>query len=312
MDYNTTTPPLTNNNDDEEAKTASPTPTRVIIAQNIGKFFKLKSEMLMGGNSSTSPTSPNNNNMMDVNTVLNDVDLILEGRSVEDGMLLLRGMVADLLREVDLLRFRLDESQDNLRMVKEERDVVNNDYRDRLYSLVLALQNATTSSSTGDDDAPPPRNNITTTTQHDSVLQQRLQKGGLLTADEATRLTIATLTDKIVQLNNTIQQQTDALAQHRERMEDLVSENEAKTHKIAALEKQFQHINQKRHKVVRQLAASDNNNKASPSNNTVKSPLSNSYYKSPPPSHKKSSPMTSSSHGKAGRVARLVKLVDAN
>jgi uncharacterized coiled-coil protein SlyX len=214
------------------------TPVPVIIAKNISKFFKAKSEMLIGNNNSIA--NHNNNSTMDVNAVLQDVDMIIEGRSVEDGLVLLRGMVADLLKEVDLLKFRLDETTATLKSTKEERDVVNNDYRDRLYSLILALQNAT-----GDGDTPC--NN----TKAPSLL--KLQQGGLLTADEATQLTIQTLTDKIVSLHSAMAQKDSDIAQLTEQMEDLQSENQAKTHKIAALEKQFKNINKKRHKVVTKM-----------------------------------------------------------
>jgi uncharacterized coiled-coil protein SlyX len=239
-------------NDDDSRSSSSMmsmtlTPVPVIIAKNISKFFKAKSEMLKGNNNHNNNNKriANHNSTMDVNAVLQDVDMILEGRSVEDGLVLLRGMVADLLKEVDLLKFRLDETTAILKSTKEERDVVNNDYRDRLYSLILALQNAT-----GDGNVPC--NN----TKAPSLL--KLQQGGLLTADEATQLTIQTLTDKIVALHGTMTQKDSQLAQLTEQMEDLKSENEAKTHKIAALEKQFKSINKKRHKVVTKLADKSN------------------------------------------------------
>lgn len=208
----------------------APTSAPVILARNIQKFFKSRSE---------GAQSKDQHSDLDVNTVLNDVDSILDGRSVEDGRLLLRGMVADLLREVDLLRWRLDETSANLQRVKEERDVVNNDYRDRLLSLMLALQNAVGENSNDGGGAAAP-------------IQQRslLQNGQLLTADEATTLTIRTLTNKIETLNLEASQTQQDLAAARERIEDLESENTTKTHKIAALEKQFLSINKKRNKVV--------------------------------------------------------------
>jgi len=281
---------------------AAPTPAPVILARNIQKFFKEKSERMRKGNGPGGASSNGSGSSdLDVNTVLHDVDSILDGRSVEDGRLLLRGMVADLLREVDLLRWRLDETSASLQRVKEERDVVNNDYRDQLLSLMLALQNAV---GGGDYD--------------NDILQERsqLQNGHLLTADEATALTIHTLTRKIETLNleaATMQQQLTAA---RERTEDLESENAAKVHKIAALEKQFQSINKKRHKVVvhkqqqQQLLLNDKTNDsvnsstaASAGGATVGS--SNNHHNNASFNHS-----ISSKPKRKGHVARLVKLVD--
>lgn len=170
---------------------------------------------------------------MDVQAVLEDIDLILAGRSVEDGRLLLQGMVADLLREIDLLKFRLGETSQSLQRVKEERDVVNLDYRDRLLALTLALSPHTTD----DDTQQRERNDL-----HRQV-QQRCQGGAVLTADEATTLTVQTLTQKIENLEVKMAQQQEELAARRERIEDLESENAAKALKIAALEKQFKSLN---------------------------------------------------------------------
>jgi predicted nucleic acid-binding Zn-ribbon protein len=265
MDYNTSLATSTS------CQPAS-TPTAIILARNIQKFFQAKID------------GKQHHSDLDVPSVLKDVDEILDSRSVEDGRLLLRGMVADLLKEVDLLRFRLDETSANLSAVKEERDVVNNDYRDRLLSLMLALQK-----EVGDKN-------------HE--IKQRFQDGKLLTADEATVLTIKALTNTIEQLNVENTQQSEKLAAARERMEDLESENEAKVHKITALEKQFCSINQKRHKVVTKLhgmtnALSDKENKSfvavTPTNEKAKKkPFQSAAVHKPKPT----------------RQARLVKLMD--
>ena len=213
----------------------APTPAPVILARNIQRFFKEKSEQLKGGGSnpqhpSNGKNGKNHHSDLDVDTVLQDVESILDGRSLEDGHLLLRGMVADLLREVDLMRWRLDETSSSLQRIREERDVVNNDYRDCLLSLILALQQAV-----GDDLAPN---------------RSLLQSGQLLTADEATTMTITTLTGKIEKLNMETSEKEAELATARSRIEDLEAENAAKIDKIAALEKQFKSINKKRNKVV--------------------------------------------------------------
>ena len=71
--------------------------------------------------------------------MLRDVDSILDGCSLQDGHVLLRGMVGNLLREVDLLHWQLDKMAASLQRCREERDVTNNDCRDCLLSLILPL-----------------------------------------------------------------------------------------------------------------------------------------------------------------------------
>lgn len=183
------------------------TPIPIIVARNIQKFFSGK---LQNGRP---------NAELDVPTLLQDIDVILEGRSLEDGNLLLRGMVADLLKEVDLLRFRLDETTQSLQRVKEERDIVNHDYRDRLLALTLALSS---------HDADTARN-----------IQQKCRGGTVLTPHEATTLTIQTLTKKIESLNVKVGTQEEQLILRRERIDDLESDNAAKVLKIEALERQI-------------------------------------------------------------------------
>lgn len=264
MDYNTTLATST-------SRQLSSTPTAVILARNIQKFFQAKVD------------GKQHHSDLDVPSVLKDVDEILDGRSIEDGRFLLRGMVADLLKEVDLLRFRLDETSANLAAVKEERDLVNNDYRDRLLSLMLALQK-----EVGDKN-------------HD--IKQRFQDGKLLTADEATVLTIKALTNTIEMLNLENTQQKDQLAAAREHIEDLESENEAKVHKIAALEKQFCSINQKRHKVVTKLHDKTNTYLQKENKRVAAVTPTNENAKS-------STQSAAVLKARPARQARLVKLVD--
>jgi hypothetical protein len=183
------------------------TPIPVILARSIQKFFSGK----------LTPTTQNSD--LDVPTLLEDIDVILDGRSLEDGSILLRGMVADLLKEIDLLRFRLDETTKSLQRVKEERDIVNHDYRDRLLALTLAL-------SSHDAD----------TANH---LQQKCRAGATVSPNEATMLTIQSLTKKIETLNLQVGKQQEQLLLRRERIDDLESDNAAKVHKIAALERQL-------------------------------------------------------------------------
>jgi hypothetical protein len=235
-------------------KSSSLTPTAVILARNIQKFFQAKSDLLSGSKSRNN----DGNSDLDVPAVLKDIDEILESRSVDDGRMLLRGMVADLLKEVDLLRFRGEATAAQLATVREERDVVNNEYRDHLVSLLRALQHYNDLGCINKNGKP--------SKSSEALIQQRLSlqnadcsknDSKLLTAEEATMLTIQALTSKIEALNIENTDQKQQLTVARERNEDLESINAAQQFKIAALEKQFCSINQKRHKAAAQMQAAN-------------------------------------------------------
>jgi hypothetical protein len=183
------------------------TPIPVILARSIQKFFSDQ----MG------TSRPNSD--LDVKVLLEDIDTILDGRSLEDGNLLLRGIVADLLREIDLLRFRLDETTKTLQRVKEERDIVNHDYRDRLLALTLALSSH--DADTADE------------------LHQKCRTGAIVSPDEATTLTIQTLTKKIEMLNLQVGKQEEQLRLRRERIDDLEADNQILKMAAHAIERQF-------------------------------------------------------------------------
>lgn len=270
MDYNVnaTAAAASSSSTTQQDPPPTTTPTAVILARNIQKFFQTKSDQLLHSSnnnntnnsfsSSSSSSTNNNNNSNDINVpaVLKDIDDILEGRSERDGRLLLRGMVSDLLKEVDLLRFRLDTATAQLATVKEERDVVNNEYRDRLVALLRAVSHITQNCNNNSNGS----NNAISESlmkQERWLLQQGTNQNSkspsaspvvLLTPDDAMALTIQSLTRKIESLNVESTVQLAALAAARDRTEDLESAHEAQTHKIAALEKQFCSINQKRHK----------------------------------------------------------------
>jgi hypothetical protein len=214
----------------------------VILARNISKFFAAK----LNPTEALANDASNNSNSIDVCAVLQDVDEILDHRSIEDGRLLLRGMVADLLKEMDVLRYKYDTLHDQYRNVKEERDVVNHEYNDRIYSLTVALNHAVSSISSKLNDAVIDETTMTLT----NLLKEKVQSGQVLTADEATMMTIQTLTEKIAQLHMKNSEQLEQMMQLQERIDDLTSDNEAKVYKILALEKQFLNINTKRNKIV--------------------------------------------------------------
>lgn len=218
----------------------------VILARNISKFFaaKLHPSEVPTKDASNSHSS----NSIDVCAVLQDVDEILDHRSIEDGRLLLRGMVADLLKEMDVLRYKYDTLHEQYRNVKEERDVVNHEYNDRIYSLTVALNHAVAAASASKSNSSSPQNESTTALTN--LLKEKVQSGQVLTAEEATMMTIQSLTEKIAQLHSKNSEQREELMQLQERIDDLTSDNEAKVYKILALEKQFLNINTKRNKIV--------------------------------------------------------------
>jgi hypothetical protein len=142
-----------------------------------------------------------------------------------------------------LLRYKYDTLHDQYMNVKEERDVVNHDYNDRVYALTVALRNAVTSNTQGKKNDEKVMSDIV-------LIKEKVQSGKVLTAEEATAITIQTLTQKIEQLNLLNGEKQDQITELQERFEDVVSDNDAKVYKIMALEKQFCNINTKRNKVV--------------------------------------------------------------
>ncbi len=256
----------------DPAKSPAPTRPHIWLARNLAKFF---------GN--RVPKSD-----LDVPEILKDIDAILESRSTEDGRLLLRGMVADLLKEVDLLRFKLDEVSQQLVTIKEERDVVNNDYNDRLQTLLVALQ--------------------TTTDSELQSLKAQCQNGTLLSPDQATQLTLMALTQTIEQQNTKLSSLETQLTQSRETAEDVESKYAAQTHKLCVLEQQFKDMNvQKRRdrkKVVTVLADStkQRENRQSPATDGIVTNGPDSKQVTPVVMNKKKKKVT--------RKPRLVTIVD--
>ena len=225
------------------------------MTRSIQKFFA--HQMSTSSSDTTTPTDGHVENTMDVGAVLHDVDEILDHRSLEEGRLLLRGMVADLLKEMDVLRYQYDALQSQFQNVKEERDLVNHIYNDKIETLTLTLQTAIQQkqlqSSTG---ITKPTASTTESSLLSTEMKQHMEQGNIVSADVATTLTIQTLLQKIESLHLVTLQQQDTIVQCQEQMEDLKSDNEAKTYKIMALEQQFTHINQKRTKVLTKFGSS--------------------------------------------------------
>jgi predicted nucleic acid-binding Zn-ribbon protein len=200
----------------------------------ISKIFQAKEKEP----EATLNNSNTESNRIDVNAVTQDVDLLLEGKSHGECKQLLTSMIADLLHEVDTLRFRLDRSEKQITRLRDERDVAQNNYQDRLLAILLALQN------TIDEPMNDIHKQMVTGGENDDGSKK------LITADEATTLTIQSLTKKIEKINveNTnLQTQIDLLNQQ---LDDFKSDDESKGVQIVALNTQFEATNNTRNKMV--------------------------------------------------------------
>ena len=258
------------------------TPMALIVTRNVQKFFANKILQQESKNNSSHPSSNDgtintsddpSNQGMDVGAVLHDVDEILDHRSIEDGRLLLRGMVADLLKEIDLLRYKYDTLHTQFMNVKEERDVVNHIYNDKIDTLTMTLQNAIQHSTTKSKNHATASTASTTDASSSSLIsnemKQHMEDGKMVSADVATTWTIQTLMRKCETLHVTTSQQQETIGQLQEQMEDLQCDNDAKSYKIMALEQQFTHINQKRTKVIAKFGTSTTTASAHGKNSTT-------------------------------------------
>lgn len=115
-------------------------------------------------------------------------------------------------------------------VLEEENASNSQEARDKLFSLILALQKATGDSIKVTSDAAQ-----------------------VLSSEEATSLVIASLTDKISELSVQNSQLVERMETMQDIMEDFESENEACLHKMDALEMQFKSINKTRQRVVSRL-----------------------------------------------------------
>jgi len=115
-------------------------------------------------------------------------------------------------------------------VLEEENASNSQEARDKLPSLILALQKATGDSIKVTSDAAQ-----------------------VLSSEEATSLVIASLTDKISELSVQNSQLVERMETMQDIMEDFESENEACLHKMDALEMQLKSINKTRQRVVSRL-----------------------------------------------------------
>ena len=207
-----------------------------------GGLYKLLG--LKGGSSSkataTATTTDADNNSTTVITtpppLLHDVDFVLETTTSSPAQArdLLRGMVADLLRENDFLRSSLESTKEELLIATTHQQrhavVPTTEYHAQLEALQKAVERAA-GGSCGFALAP--------------------RSSTVLTPAEATEMTIQTLSNKVEQLHVDKSSLEQELSLSRERLEDLEAEKEACLYKIDALEAQFQTINKTRQHYVK-------------------------------------------------------------
>lgn len=156
---------------------------------------------------------------------------LLDSKSPEDGTRYLKTTVVDLLHEVEVLKVKLEESRMESTAFKEEIASSKNRDRQQIDSLVEALSKA----SRGEREAKMSREQAET-----------------LSAEQATAMTIATLTRKIEQQCAKNTELTERNRSLLEKIDDLECESSVKDVKIKALETQFKSINKTRQKVVNQ------------------------------------------------------------
>jgi dsDNA-binding SOS-regulon protein len=173
-----------------------------------------------------SPRSEVEDELLLDKTTLSDVDELLLDKNEADAADYMRHMIADLLNEVEVLKIKLEESQQEVSALKQQRRAMQLEVSPRRkYSMNSNSKKITLSTEQA--------NNISV---HD-----------------ATCLVVANLTKKVEDLNF----RQDELMSERnslvERVEDLTCQNSAYELKISALEHQFKSINKTRQKAVQRL-----------------------------------------------------------
>lgn len=146
-------------------------------------------------------------------------------------------LVEDLRHEVEVLRTQREESEQECSILKAKLQNMLEGDKQQIKLLVETLSRVS----------------------HSKTIMTQEQMNAL-SAEEASNLTIATLSRKVEELsikNTTLMEEKIFLA---ERVQELEGENEAKQIKIDALELQFKAINKTRQKVVGRLINKDHAN----------------------------------------------------
>lgn len=213
---------------DETASSSSSSPP--VQQQQQPQSFRFQGLYKLLGKTSNNNASQRSSNT-DAPSVSEDaVDHVLSGmESPEKARDLLRGIVADLLRENDSLKADLETKERDLRAAQEERNIVKEEYMDRLITVKKTLERSI-GGSCGFEIMPNQTSSPAAT------------GGPVISPEQATSMVIQSLSNKVEQLSVEKETLEEELARTVERMEDLESINETRLYKIEALEAQFRSV----------------------------------------------------------------------
>lgn len=164
-----------------------------------------------------------------ISPLLEDIDHVLaDCKSSEEAGTLMRSMINDLFVEVASLKERLKETGQELEDVRREKESWKNMSRENVGRLIKAIE-----------------------TKVDEPI--KATKDSIKSSEQATELVVRALTRKIENMNIMNTQLVTQNQDLYDRIQAVEGENEARLHKIEALETQFKSINKTRQKVVSKL-----------------------------------------------------------
>lgn len=157
---------------------------------------------------------------------MKEVEEVCQSMSAENACAEMYSMMEDLMAERDSLRNQLQQSNLDRQDLREQRDQALQFNQSHLERLLGAL----------DIEHPVSK-----------------RKDVPVSAEEATEMTIRSLTKQIEKLSARNSELTEDKTQLNQRVSELEHENEARKHKIEALEVQFKSINKTRQKMVKKI-----------------------------------------------------------
>jgi len=192
------------------------------------------------------PPPTNNGGRKKIVVVDDAVQHLLANKTEHEGYVLLQGMVLDLMREVDQLARKVKERDTRLHDLQDERNLLNRDYRENLFSVWSALTEVTGEAK------------LRLSDKRQSIVDQLSgdNKDAVLPVVEATQLVVENLTKKIEDLNVENTNLLTHIYQMQEKIDDLECVNETRQMKIDALEIQFKAINNTRKSLTKKLIGS--------------------------------------------------------
>jgi hypothetical protein len=173
-----------------------------------------------------SPRSEVEDELLLDKTTLSDVDELLHDKNAADAADYMRHMIADLLNEVEVLKIKLEDSQQEVASLKRTMKQEVSPHCGRKIKM-----NA------------------------NSKITLSMEQAQNISVHDATCLVVTNLTKKVEEL---YYRQDELLSERNsmvERVEDLTCQNSAYEIKIAALELQFKAINKTRQKAVQRLTS---------------------------------------------------------